>query len=67
MKQVVNERRHEIQQLQREIAQRRDLKNMRRQQITKVIPDDRLQYLLTLDEDHLESMTYRELKGGPPR
>lgn len=64
---MVNELRHRIQQCVGETDQARVKTNQRRQQIVKVMPEDRLQQLLKLDENQLENMTYAQIKGAPPR
>ena len=65
MKQMINERRHQIQQCIREIEEVRELQH--RQQILLVMPESRLQQLLQLDEEQLRNMTYEEIKGVPTR
>lgn len=65
MKQMINELRHRIQQCVGETEQARVKLNQRRQQIVKVMPEDRLQQLLKLDENQLENMTYAQIKGAP--
>lgn len=64
MKQMINERRHQIQQFVRETEKIRQLPH--RQQILKVMPEMRLQQLLQLDEDQLKNLTYEQIKGTPP-
>lgn len=63
MKQMVNERRHQTQQCVRETEKIRELPH--REQILKVISEDRLDQLLQLDEEQLQKMTFEQIKGTP--
>lgn len=63
MKQMINERRHQIQQCVRDAEKFRELPH--RQQILKVMPENRLEQLLQLDEEQLRNMTYEQIKGTP--
>lgn len=67
MKHAINEQRHEIQQCIRGTEQLLGAPNPHRQEILKVISEDRLQQLLQLDENNLKNLTYEQIKGAPPR
>lgn len=67
MKQMINERAHEIQQNNRATEQSRNRMNMQRQEILKLISEDRLKHLMALDVEQLRNMSYAQLKGAPPR
>lgn len=67
MKRLINERIHEIDQCVRETQQTRASTNQYRQQTLKVISEDRLKQLLQLDDEHLKTLSYAQIKGAPPR
>lgn len=65
IKQMINERRHQIQQCVRETEAIRE--SPHRQEILKVVSENRLEQLLQLSEEQLQRMTYDEIKGIPKR
>lgn len=67
MKENVNEQRHQIQQCIRETEQIKASTVQHRQQIAKVISEDRLQQLLQLDEEQLKTLTFAQIKGTERR
>lgn len=57
--------RHQMQQTTRATEEIRKSIEPYREQIMKVIPKERLDYLLTLSEEQLDNMDFEALKGTP--
>lgn len=57
--------RHQMQQTTRAKEEIRKSIEPYREQIMKVIPKERLDYLLTLSEEQLDNMDFEALKGTP--
>lgn len=64
--QMYNERRHQIHQCERNIANIRESTEQHQQQILKIIPEARLNELLQYDEKQLNSLTFDQIKGAKP-